>query len=224
MTALGPGSRINDAVDNCRLSRCESIGESLGKALRIGYVMACAAESLDEFVIARGLHEDHRCRIYSSATVHVIAAVDTAVVEDDDDNRKRIAANGLDLHAAETECAIALDGNDRFAARHGRADGIAHTDTHHAPGSTVEALARLVHVDNVAANIERVGAFIDNINLWFVVENVADRAKCAREVHGAGVGIEAGRHPFNVVLFTLSNRFDPGGLGLDLSGLEHGQE
>src|SRR3989442_721472 len=94
-------------------------------------------------------------------------SADETVVEADSDNRERIAANGLDLHATETEGAIAFDGNDRLTARHSRADGITHTYTHHTPSPGVETLARLVHVDNVAAEVERIGPFIDAIASCF---------------------------------------------------------
>src|SRR5258708_3421744 len=40
-------------------------------------------------------------------------------------------------------------------------DRKAHADAHDAPGADVQALARLVHVDDAAREIERIGAFVD---------------------------------------------------------------
>ena len=51
---------------------------------------------------------------------------------------------------------------DRLAGLDGRRDRLAHADPHHAPGADVEALARLVHVDDGARKIQRIRAFIDN--------------------------------------------------------------
>ena len=41
-------------------------------------------------------------------------------------------------------------------------DGEAHADAHDPPGAHVQALARLVHVDDGAREVERVGAFVDH--------------------------------------------------------------
>src|ERR1019366_8364446 len=141
MAAFGSRGGIDDAVDDRRLTRRNCFGESLGEALRIGHMIARAAESLDEFVIARSPHENSWRWIGAPATVEVVAPVDAAVVEDDSDDRERIAANGLDLHAAEPEGAIAFDGDHGLSARHCCADGITHTDTHHTPGAGVETFA-----------------------------------------------------------------------------------
>src|SRR5271154_5133792 len=101
-----------------------------------------------------------------------------------------VTADGLVLHSAETERAVALDGDDGLAARNSRADGIAHADAHHSPRSAVEAFARLVHVDDVAAEIERIGPFINDVDVRLVGEDIADRAKCAVKVHRVGTGVE----------------------------------
>src|SRR6266481_5623654 len=100
--------------------------------------------------------------------VDVVAAVDAAVVEDYDNDRQVVAADGLDLHSAEAERAVAFDGDNRLAAHDSRADGITHSDAHHAPGSAVETFARLVHVDDVATEIERVGALINDVDVRLV--------------------------------------------------------
>jgi hypothetical protein len=82
----------------------------------------------------------------------------------------------------------------------------------------------LVHVDDVATEIERVGSFIDDVDVRLVGQDFAGRTKCAVEVHRVGTGVEVERHAFGVVLLALGDRVEPGGLRLDLPGLEHGQE
>ena len=62
MTALGACIGIDDAIDKCRLARCERVNQSLGEAWRnIGHVMAGALECFDPFfVVARVFHENGR--------------------------------------------------------------------------------------------------------------------------------------------------------------------
>src|SRR6202795_1662203 len=100
--------------------------------------MAGAVERFDEFVVARVLHENGRRGISASAAIDVVATVDAAVVEDHDDDRQMVAADGLDLHSAEAERAVAFDSDDRLAAHDGRADRITHPDAHHPPRSAVQ--------------------------------------------------------------------------------------
>ena len=127
-------------------------------------VDADAAEGLHHLVVARALDE-HRRRDVAAARVGVGAVVDAVVVEDDDADRQAVAADRLDLHAGEAEGAVALDRDHRLAGRHRGGDGEAHADAHDSPGADVEALARLVHVDDRAREVERVGAFVDDDRL-----------------------------------------------------------
>ena len=123
---------------------------------------ALAAEGFHQQVVARVLDEDGRGGVLAAGAVDVGALVDAVVVEDDHAHRQVVAADRLDLHAAEAEGAVALDRDHRLAGRHGRGDGEAHADAHDAPGAAVQALARLVHVDDAAREVERVGAFVDD--------------------------------------------------------------
>src|SRR5207245_7907600 len=95
--------------------------------------------------------------IGAAGRIDVGAAVDAVVVEYHHADRQVVAAEGLDFHAREAEGAVALDRNHRLAADHGRRDGKAHADSHHAPGADVQALSRLVHVDDAAGYVDRVG-------------------------------------------------------------------
>src|SRR6266481_976723 len=119
-------------------------------------MIAGAVERFDEFIVPRAPHKSRRRGVCAFAAVDVVAAVDAAVVEDHNGDRQMVAADSFYLHSTEAERAVALDGDDRLAAHDGSADGIAHADTHHSPRSAVETFARLVHVDDVTTDIERV--------------------------------------------------------------------
>src|SRR5438105_115771 len=75
---------------------------------------AVAAEGFHHLVVARALDEYRRRRI-GAARIDVGAAVDAVIVEDDDADRKLVAADGLDLHAGEAEGRVALDREHRLA-------------------------------------------------------------------------------------------------------------
>src|SRR5258708_28705862 len=98
-----------------------------------------------------------------------------------------MAANGLNPHAAKTEGTIAFNGDDRFTCGHSSADGIPHTDAHHAPRSRVESLPRFVHIDHVASKIERGCPFGYDADTLISRALVPDFAQCARKVHRVGV-------------------------------------
>jgi len=93
----------------------------------------------------------------------------------------------------------------QVTAGHCSTNGVTHTDTHHSPSPDVEPLARFAHVDYVASEVERIGSFIDDIDIWSRVKHVADSAKRAREVHRAGIGVETNCHLLNILLLTLSD-------------------
>src|SRR5262249_57801399 len=97
--------------------------------------------------------DEHGGRRVIARLVDVGAAIDAIVVEDDDAKRQFEAADRLDLHAGEAERAIALDREHRLAGLDRGADGVAHADAHDAPGADVDALARLVHVDDAAREV-----------------------------------------------------------------------
>src|SRR5262249_17082477 len=89
------------------------------------------------------------------------AALNAVVVEHDDADRQSVAADRFHFHAGETEGAVAFDGEHGFAGLDRGCDGKAHADAHDAPSADVEPLARLVHVDDAAGEVGRVGAFVD---------------------------------------------------------------
>src|SRR5213075_2089719 len=91
----------------------------------------------------------------------VSAAIDAVIIEDHDADRELVAADRLDLHAGEAERRVAFDGEHRLAGLNRRSDCITHTDAHDAPSADVDALARLIDVDDAAREIERVGALVD---------------------------------------------------------------
>src|SRR6185437_16456540 len=97
---------------------------------RLFDVTADAAEGFDHLFVARVVQQAGRRR----RDAGLVAAIDAVVVEDHGSHRQLVAADRLDLHAAEAEGAVAFDGDDRLAADRGGADGIAHADTHDAPG------------------------------------------------------------------------------------------
>src|SRR5258706_1173642 len=112
-------------------------------------------------------------------------------------------ANGTNLHTAKTEGTIAFNGDDRFTCGHSSADGIPHTDAHHAPSSRVESLPRFVHIDDVASKIERVCPFVYDADTPISRESVPDCAKCARIVLRDGGGFKTGRHSCDFYLLAI---------------------
>src|SRR5260221_391442 len=159
--ALAARSRVDHRVDEGGFARVQSRVDGPLQLVGRFRLYADAAERFDYLVIARAFDEDGRRRIQSAARIDVGSAVDAAVVEDDGADRQIVPADRLHLHAAEAEGAVAFDREHRLAGFDGRADGLAHADAHYAPGTNVQALARLVHVDNAAREVERVGAFVD---------------------------------------------------------------
>src|SRR6478609_1553967 len=159
--ALAAGSRIDHRIDEGRLAAIHRFVHGALELVRRGGVYADAAEGLHHHVVARALDEDGGGDVRATGRIDVGAAIDAVIVEDDDADRQIVAADGLDLHAGKAEGTVALDGEHRLAGFDGGGDRGAHADAHHAPGADVEPLARLVHVDHAAREVERVGAFVD---------------------------------------------------------------
>src|SRR6266850_2402371 len=156
--------------------------------------------------------------IRSAAAIDIVAPIDSAVVEDDGDDGQAIAANGSDLHAVEAEGAVTFDGDDWLAADHRRADRVAHTDSHHAPGPAIKALARHAHVDHVAADVQGICPLVHDIDLRLVREDAVDGAERAEEIHRVGIGGETGRHALLVALLVLGKLIKPCRGRPDLAG------
>src|SRR5258708_15957363 len=93
-----------------------------------------------------------------------------------------MAANGLNPHAAKTEGTIAFNGDDRFTCGHSSADGIPHTDAHHAPSSRVESLPRFVHIDDVPSKIERVCPFVSDADTPISPASTPPSPHCPRKL------------------------------------------
>src|SRR6516164_1522587 len=206
MPALGAGCRVDHAVDQRRALGCERSLQCLGQARLVLRVVSNAAERLDHFVVAgvrlqagRGWWKQTR----------LVAAINPAVIEDHNDDRKSVAADSLDLHTAEAEGAVTLDSYDGLAAYGSGGNGIAHADAHHAPGTDIEAPARLPHVNNVAREVECVGPFVDDINVPLVGKHITNRAERDREIHGMRIGAQLSRHAMLVLLLVLLERLDP---------------
>src|SRR6202158_4675498 len=140
--ALGAGRRVYHRVDERRLAGVHRRVDGALQFVRRGRIDADAAERFHHLVVARALHK-HRRRRIGAGRIDVGAAIDAVVVEDDDADRQIVAADGLDLHAGETEGAVAFDRQHRLAGLDGRGDGRAHADPHHAPGADVETLERV---------------------------------------------------------------------------------
>src|SRR5882757_6634103 len=174
--ALGARRRIDHRVDQGRLA---GIHRRVDGALQIigrGGVDADAAERLHHLVVAGALDEHGRCEVRAARRIDVGAAIDAVIVEDNDADRQVVATDGLDLHAGEAKGTVALDGEHRLAGLDGGGDRRAHADAHHAPGADVEPLARLVHVDYAAREVERIGAFVDQDGVGPFLDDGAQHA------------------------------------------------
>lgn len=80
-----------------------------------------AAERFDELVVTAPFCE-HCRRGITRGFVHSVPAVDAVVVEHDDDNGQSIATYDFDLHAFESEGAVALDRDDLGTGLNSRSD------------------------------------------------------------------------------------------------------
>jgi hypothetical protein len=88
-------------------------------------------------------------------------------------------------------------------------DRIAHADTHDAPGADVDALARLIHVDDAAREIERVGALVDEDRVGTLLDDGAQNTQARRG--NPSVTLLFIRR--GAILATLSSRLVCDGLG-----------
>src|SRR6185312_16582223 len=149
---LAAGGRIEHRVDQRWLAGIHRLADRAAQLVRRGGVDADAAESLDHLVVARALDE-HGGRRIVARIVDVGAAIDAVIVEDDDADRQLIAADRLDLHAGEAEGRVAFHAQHRLAGLDRGGDGVAHADAHDAPGADVDALARLVDVDDAPGEV-----------------------------------------------------------------------
>src|SRR6478672_9254838 len=173
--ALAAGRRVDHRVDECRLAGVHRLVHGALQLVGRRHIDADASECFCDLVVARILHEDGGRDIRAAARIDVGPAIDPVVVEDDDADREVVAADCLDLHARETEGAIAFDREHGFAGLDRRSDGKAHPDAHDAPCADIQALARLVHINNTAREIERVGALVYEDRIRTLLDDGAQR-------------------------------------------------
>ncbi len=113
-----------------------------------------------------------------------------------------VAADRLHFHAGEAERAVALEREHRLAGLDRGGDGKSHADAHDAPGADVEPLARLVHVDDTARQIERVGTLVDEDGIRSLLDDAPQGAERAVVVHWRLVVHQPRRH-FGDIFFPL---------------------
>jgi hypothetical protein len=58
MATFGTRSRVDDAVDERRFSRGQSVRDSLRKTLWIGYVLPGPAKCFDKLLVTSALHQE----------------------------------------------------------------------------------------------------------------------------------------------------------------------
>src|ERR1700736_370373 len=192
--ALGAGRRVDHRVDQCRLAGVHGLVHGALKLVRCRRVDANAAEGLHHLVVTRVLDEDGRRNVRTARRIDVGSAIDAVIIEDDDADRQVVPADRLDLHARETKGAIAFHREHVLAGLDGSCDRKAHADAHDAPGADVQAFARLVHVDDAAREIARVGAFVDQDGIRTLLDDGLQRTERAVVVHGRLVVHQPWRH------------------------------
>src|SRR5690242_712486 len=206
--ALAAGGGIDYRVDQRGLA---SIHRRVDGALQLvgrRGVDAGAAERFHHLVVACALDEHGRRRVVAGL-VGVGAAIDAVVVEHDDADGEVVAADRFDLHAGEAEGAVALDRQHRMTGLDRGGDRLAHADTHHSPGADVEPLARLVHVDHAARQVERVRTLVDQDRVGPLLDDGAQHAERAVIIHRVVVVHETRRHLGDVLLALGRDRAGP---------------
>src|ERR1035441_337224 len=206
--ALAAGRRVEHRVDQRRLAGIHGRVDRALQLVRGRRVNADAAEGLHYLVVARTLHEYGRRRVRTYG-IDVGPTINAIVIEDDDADRQLVPADRLHLHAGEAEGAVAFHREHRLAGLDSRGDGIAHADAHDAPGSDVQTLARLIHVDDAAGEIERVGAFVDEDGRRPLLDDSAQHAERAVIIHWRVVVHQPRRHLGDVLVPFRLDRVGP---------------
>src|SRR5688572_671197 len=97
-------------------------------------------------VAAQALREEVEARVAQVAPGLLLLGIGrpAAVQADDDDDRKVVARGGVELHAVETERAVAMQHHHLLVGLRGLgADAERHADAHGAEGPGIEAVARV---------------------------------------------------------------------------------
>src|SRR5437763_1883723 len=181
--AFGTGRRVDHRVDEGRLTGVQRLVHGATQLIGRRHMRANAAECFRDLVVARVFDEDGCRRIRTASRIDVGSAVDAVVVEDDDADRQLVPADRFHFHAAETEGAVAFHREHGFAGLYGGCDRKAHADAHDTPGADVQAFARLIHIDDAAREVERVGAFVDEDDVGPLFDDGAQCTECAVVVH-----------------------------------------
>src|SRR6202521_1311318 len=192
--ALGAGRRVDYGVDKRRLTGVHRLVHGATQLIGRCHMGANAAECFRNLVVARVFNEDGCRSVRTASRIDVGSAVDAVVVEDNDAYRQLVPADRFHFHAAETKGAVAFHREHGFAGLHGGCDGKAHADAHDAPGADVQAFARLIHVDDAAREIERVGAFVDQDGIRPLFDDGPQCAERAVVVHRRAILHQPRRH------------------------------
>src|SRR6266498_2106336 len=209
--ALGAGRRIDHRIDKGRLTGVHRLVHGATQLIGRCHMGANAAECFRNLVVARVFDEDGCRSVRTASRIDVGSAVDAGVVEDDNADRQLVPADRFHFHAAETKGAVAFHREHGFAGLHGGCDGKAHADAHDTPGADIQAFARLIHVDDAAREIERVGAFVDEDGIRPLFDDGAQCTECAVVVHRRRVLHQPRRHLGDVFFLLRFDGADPVG-------------
>src|SRR4051812_16471201 len=196
--AFGTGRRIDHCVDQGRLAGVHRLVDRALQLVRRRRVDAHPAERFHHLVVPRILDKDGG-RNVGAGRVEVGAAINAIVIEDDDADRQVVAADRLDLHAGEAKGAVAFHREYGLAGFNCGSDGKPHADSHDAPGTDIEPLARLVHVDDAASEVEGVGAFVDENCVRPFLDHGAQCTERAVVIHRRIVVHQPRRHLGDIV-------------------------
>ena len=96
MPAFSAGGRVDDAVDQGRPAGFQTGGEGVFQFLRRGGIVSRAAEGFDQFVISGRRGQGSGRGIAAAAEIGIVAAVNAAVVKNDDRYRQFVTADSVD--------------------------------------------------------------------------------------------------------------------------------
>src|SRR5262245_27607079 len=211
VAALAARGGIYHRVDEGRLTGVHGLVHRADQFVGRRHADANAAKRFHQLLVAGVLDEDGGRNVRTTRGIDVGSAVDAVVVKDDDADREVVPADRFDLHAGEAERTVAFDREHAFAGLHRGRDGKAHADAHDAPGALIQTLARLIHVDDAAREIERIGAFVDEDGIRPILDDGAQRTERAVEVHRRRILHQPRCHLGDVGFLAFVDRIDPVG-------------
>src|SRR5260221_14319696 len=193
-TTLAAGRGVDHRVDEGRLAGVHRLVHGALELVGRRRMDADASKCLHHLVVARAFDEDGCRNVRTPRGVDVGSAVDAVVVEDDDADRKAVPADRFHFHSGETKGAVAFNREHGFAGLYCSRDGKAHADAHDAPGADVQAFARLIHVDDAAREIERIGALVDKNGIRPLFDDGPQHTERAVVVHRRRILHQPRRH------------------------------